>query len=181
MRVAFSGAHRTGKSSLVSAIAAHLPTYATVDEPYHLLEEEGYDFSDPPTAEDFHRQLRRSLELIADDASSDILFDRCPADFVAYLRGIDEDGAAGDDEDDDAVAEIREAMSTLDLIVLVPIEVPDRIVVPSFEDLRLRRDVDDVLQTLLLDDAFGIGVDVLEVRGDVDARVQQVLRAIRGG
>lgn len=59
MRIAFSGAHRVGKSTLIEALAARLPGYRTYDEPYHLLEEEGHDFSDPPTPEDFERQLRR--------------------------------------------------------------------------------------------------------------------------
>jgi nicotinamide riboside kinase len=41
MRIAISGSHRTGKSTLVSELSALLPTYATVDEPYHLMEEDG--------------------------------------------------------------------------------------------------------------------------------------------
>jgi deoxyadenosine/deoxycytidine kinase len=33
MRIAISGTHRTGKSTLVDALSAHLPTYTTTDEP----------------------------------------------------------------------------------------------------------------------------------------------------
>ena len=39
MRIAFSGAHRTGKSTLLAGVAERLPGYATVDEPYRLLDE----------------------------------------------------------------------------------------------------------------------------------------------
>jgi predicted ATPase len=42
MRIAFSGSHRVGKSTLVDRIAEALPTYTAVEEPYYLLEEEGY-------------------------------------------------------------------------------------------------------------------------------------------
>jgi len=177
MRVAFAGAHRTGKSTLLEAVAEQLPGYATVDEPYWVLEDEGHELADPPTAGDFELQLRRSVELLA-DAGADALFDRCPLDFVAYLRAIDD----GDDTAAPDVDELRDAMATLDLVVLVPIEAPDRIAVPVAEDRRLRRDVDELLRGLLLDDALGLGLDVevLEVGGDVDARVGQVLRAIRG-
>jgi hypothetical protein len=66
----------------------------------------------------------------------------------------------------------------LDLVVLVSIETPDRIAVPSHEDRRLRRRVDDRLQTLLLDDPHGLGAEVLEVAGPLDHRVAQVMRAL---
>src|SRR5690349_17162830 len=143
MRVAFSGTHRTGKSSLIEALAGRLPGYEVVDEPYRLLEDEGYEPSDPPVREDYERQLARSVEAIA-DAPRDALIDRCPLDFVAYLRAIGEDG------------EIEiEDWPPVDLIVFVPIEDPDRIAVASHEDRRLRRRVDELLRTLVLDDALG--------------------------
>lgn len=64
MRIAFAGAHRTGKTTLVHALAEVLPKYEAIDEPYLALEEEGQEFSDPPTAEDFQLQLQRSIEII---------------------------------------------------------------------------------------------------------------------
>ena len=58
MRVAFAGTHRTGKTTLLEAMATCLPEYEVVGEPYRALEDEGYEFSDPPSVEDFKRQLR---------------------------------------------------------------------------------------------------------------------------
>jgi predicted ATPase len=174
MRVAFSGSHRVGKSTLLDAVAEHLPSYATVPEPYELLVEEGHDFCDPPTADDFELQLARSLELVEDDPRKDILFDRCPIDFLAYLGATDEHLSVAGGVDD-----IRAALATLDLIVFVPIEEPDRIAVPEADDRRLRRDVNELLQELLLDDPHALGVRVLEVSGSVDARVRAVLAALR--
>jgi predicted ATPase len=172
MRVAFAGTHRTGKTTLLEAVHARLPAYDHVDEPYRWLEDEGHEFSDPPSTEDFERQLRRSFDSIAGSGAR-TLFDRCPLDLVAYLQATDEDFAI-----DDWLDEIRSGMAMLDLIVLVSIETPDRIAVPSHEDRRLRRRVDARLQTLLLDDPHGLGAEVLEVAGPLDHRVAQVMRAL---
>lgn len=177
MRIAVSGTHRVGKTTLLEELSARLPGYRALEEPYQLLEDEGYEFSDPPTVEDFERQLRRSLQLLeelAEEGRADVLLDRCPLDFVAYLRALDEDF-----EIDEWLPELREAMEAIDLIVVVPIEAPDRIAVAAHEDKRLRRAADEQLQTLVLDDPHDLGVGKLEVRGEVDERVRQVLRAMR--
>lgn len=173
MRIAFSGAHRTGKSTLLEAVAERLPGYTTVDEPYWLLAEEGHELSDPPTAEDHVAQLERSLALLA-EAGPDTLLDRCPADFIAYLRAI-----GADDEADAWLDRARAATDALDLVVLVLIERPDRVVISASEEPGLRRDVDEALQVLLLEDGLGTDVAVIDVHGSVDARVQQVLAAMR--
>jgi predicted ATPase len=173
VRVAFSGAHRTGKTTLVGAIAERMPTYVVIDEPYGVLEEAGYEFADPPTVEDFEEQLRTSLESIA-RAPADALFDRCPLDFVAYLQAIDEDYDV-----DDRIDELGQAMARLDLVVVVPIEDPDRIAVAAHEDRRLRRRVNERVQRLAIDDAFGFEVETIEVMGPLEERVRQVMRAMR--
>jgi predicted ATPase len=172
VRVAFSGAHRTGKTTLVAALSERLPAYVVVDEPYRILEESGHEFSDPPSVEDFEQQLRTSIELVS-AAPADALLDRCPLDFVAYLQAIDDEF-----EIDDWLDDIRDAIAQIDLIVVVPIETPDRIAVPEHEDRRLRRRVDERLQRLALDDPFGFEILTLDVSGDLDVRVRQVMRAI---
>lgn len=167
MRIAFSGTHRTGKTTLLEAVAERLRSYEVIDEPYHLLEEDGYEHADPPTVEDFQAQLARSIEAL-DAAGPDVLFDRCPLDGVAYLQAMDEEL-----EDDDAV---RASVATLDLIVLVPIESPDRIVLPAHEDARLRRRMDAALRALVEDGGFE--PPIVEVSGSLAERVVQVLRAL---
>lgn len=173
MRVAISGTHRTGKTTLVGAICDLEPAYEVFQEPYHLLEEEGYEFADPPCAEDFERQLRRSIDILA-AAPGDALFDRCPLDFVAYLQEL-----ADDFDVEDWLDDIRDRIELLDLIVVVPIEEPDRISVPAHEDRRLRRRVDERLRRLALDDLYGFEVATLEVTGGLEERIHQVMRAMR--
>lgn len=171
MRVAFCGTHQTGKTTLVSAIADLAPTHEVIDEPYRVLEDSGYEFSDPPSFDDYEQQLRTSLELLR-AAPPDALLDRCPLDIVAYLQSI------GDLGIDDHLDDIRDAMALLDLVVVVPIETPDRIAIAGHEDRRLRRQVDERLQHLVLDDPYGFEVATLEVSGTLAQRVDQVTRAM---
>src|SRR5688572_21905120 len=118
MRVAISGSHRTGKSTLIAELAALLPSYTCVEEPYHLLEEEGHEFSHPPSVEDFEAQLERCIEALG-EAGSDTLFDRCPLDLLAYLA-VHEDAEGFDLEQ--WLPRVQEAVEALDLVVFVPIE-----------------------------------------------------------
>lgn len=170
MRIAISGAQRVGKSTLIEALAERLPGYAVIDEPYHQLEDEGYELSDPPTREDFEQQLRVSIAALA-GAPANALLERAPHDFLAYL---------GDDLDLDDWPGLPAAANALDLIVVVPIEVPDRIALPAGESRAWRARIDDAVQAMVLDDRCDLGVRAVEVRGDVAARVDQVLREIGG-
>jgi predicted ATPase len=175
MRIAFSGSHCVGKSTLLAAVAEALPRHTLVDEPYHLLEEEGYEHSDPPTLEDFIAQLERSLAVL-EAAEPETLFDRCPADVLAYVLAHEEAEAFEAEEWMDA---IRSAMRSLDLVVFVPIEQPDRIAVPAHEDRRYRARVHKKLERLLLDDTYDFGVEALLVEGDLRTRRDLVLKRAR--
>src|SRR6185369_9666837 len=158
VRIAVSGTHRAGKSTLVEDLAARLRGYRILDEPYHLLEEEGFELGDPPSMEDWLAQLRRSLEELEGDDSPDLLLDRCPLDLLAYAR-VDEDRDALDLEE--WMPRVREAMETLDLVVFVPIEHPDPVPLGAGEDARLRGAVDRALTAMLLEDSLGLDLEVV--------------------
>jgi len=180
MRVAISGTHRSGKSTLIDELSDLLPKYATVDEPYHQMEEEEYDFADPPSVEDFEAQLARSIANLR-EAEGDILFDRCPVDFLGYLSVHEDDEDACDI--DAWLPRVRKALQKLDLIVLVGIEHPDRIKSSDSDDDGFRLAVDERLKEILLEDPYRLELEVLEVEGAPVARAKQVmqrLRAMRG-
>ena len=65
MRVGISGTHGTGKTTLAQALCARLPGHVAADEPYWLLEAEGYDFGFPPSAEDYRALLARSVRSLS--------------------------------------------------------------------------------------------------------------------
>ncbi|HMJ14302.1 MAG TPA: AAA family ATPase [Polyangiaceae bacterium] len=176
MRIAISGTHRSGKSTLIEELSTLLPKYRTVDEPYHLLVEDGYEFSHPPSLEDFVAQLERSLQELSDE-TGDVLFDRCPIDWLAYISVH----ADADEFDlDDWLPRVRAALRTMNWIVFVPIEDPDRIHFASSDDDDDSRElVDQKLKELLLEDSLDLDVEVLEVEGEVGQRARSVMRRIR--
>jgi predicted ATPase len=174
VRIAFSGTHRVGKSTLVDHVADALPRHESVAEPYLLLEEDGYESPERPTVEDFEAQLERSLVALEEDRQ-DVLFDRSPVDVLAYLL-THEDATAFELED--WTERTRAAMRTLDLVVFVPVEERDRVPLPAHEDPELRLAVHEKLHELLVDDALRLETEVLTVHGDVRTRVDQVLARI---
>jgi thymidylate kinase len=175
MRIAISGTHLSGKSTLVEALSEALPQYTIVEEPYYLLQEEGYEFAELPAIEDFELQLERSIESL-DERAPNVIFDRCPADILSYLL-VHTDIDAFDL--DVWLPRIRTAMGTLDLIVFLPIETPDRIVLPVSQDAAYRQRVDEKLKEIFLDNSFGFDADVREVTGSPQTRVDQAIAYIR--
>ena len=174
MRIAISGTHFSGKTTLVEALSEALPQYTIVEEPYHLLQEEGYEFAEIPSLEDFELQMERSFELL-DENEPNVIFDRCPADVLGYLL-THADAEAFDLEK--WLPRVQAAIRKLDLVVFIPIEEPDRIVLPLQEDAAFRRRVDEKLKEIILENSFDLEVDVLEVTGSPKTRVERVLAHI---
>ncbi len=170
MRMAVSGSHGVGKTTLGEDLADRLPGFELVPEPYLLMEEEGSLFANPPSLEDFEMQLERSVFCIL-DSGADVVFDRCPLDILGYI-------AAHRDacmfRIGDWLPPIRESVGLLDLIIFVPVEVPDRIDAPC-GDPGLREEIDAILREIIVDDAYGLGFDVITVSGPFEGRVRQVL------
>lgn len=174
MRIAISGSHRVGKTTLAESLSDALSGHELVPEPYAQLEEEGHEFGEMPSVEDFELQLERSLKGLR-ESGPNVIFDRCPLDVVAYLTTHEDADAF---ELDDWLPGVHKLVPTLDLIVFVPVEEPDRVAVPRSE-ARLRAEVDAVLRELVVDDAYGLEVEVLTVTGSPEARLRKVLQHIK--
>ena len=174
MRIGISGTHGTGKTTLAGALCAHLPGHVAADEPYHLLEEEGYEFGFPPTRDDYRALLARSLRSLSDPPLR-IVFDRTPLDYLAYLAAIGVDA----EREVDAPA-LRSALARLDLLVLTVITPETEQTLPTPELPELRARMNDALLDLVYAnplDAWG-EVPVLELDGPLDARLPTVLAAL---
>src|SRR5205085_9291118 len=92
MRVGISGTHGTGKTTLAQALCARLPGHVAADEPYYLLEEEGYEFGFPPSPEDYRALLACSVRSLTSRPSRPaVIFDRTPLDYLAYLAAAGAD------------------------------------------------------------------------------------------
>lgn len=169
MRIAVSGSHFTGKTTLIESLLKQLPNYTSVEEPYYLLEGEGRVFSHPPSVQDFEEQLHRSVRAI-EESEENTIFDRCPLDFLAYAQAIG-NGAIDVEE---WVQKMEDALEQLDLIVYVPIE--NQIPVSRSEDLELRGRVDELLHEILLEDSLGLleEIEVIVAMGSLENRAQKV-------
>ena len=132
-------------------------------------------FPELPTIEDFELQLERSLESLEEGAPN-VIFDRCPADILGYLL-VHSDVDVFDL--DSWLPRVRAAIGTIDLIVFLPVEEPDRIVLPSSQDAEYRQLVDEKLKEIVLEDPLGLDVDVVEVSGSPRTRSDRALAAIR--
>ena len=174
MRIAISGSHLVGKTTLAEALADALPGHELVPEPYFLLEEDGCEFAEMPSIEDFELQLERSIQCVQ-EGGSNVIFDRCPADILGYLITHREAEAF---QLADWLPRVQECIATLDLLVFVPIEEPDRVAVPRSQ-VRLRAEVDATLRDIVVDDAYGLEVDVITVAGAPGTRLQQVVARVR--
>ncbi len=175
MRIAVSGTHITGKSSLVEALGACLPNHIIIPEPYVLLEERGYAFAHPPTVDDFVVQLRQSLMTLR-RRSSNLIVDRCPLDFLGYIY------ASPDADRFDLAAwqgEIERAMRSLDLVVAIQADPTHDPAVPD-EDLELRLAIDGILREIVDGDSLDLceNVEILSLGGPWNRRLESVLAHI---
>ncbi|MDF2771709.1 MAG: hypothetical protein K0S86_1203 [Geminicoccaceae bacterium] len=168
MRIAVSGSHATGKSTLVAELVRRLPDVTSFDEPYYLLEAEGHAFAAKPTTGDFELLLERAVSLLAAPEPRTAVFDRCPADYLAYLAALSPAAISPD-----RTAEAAVALQTLDLVIFVPLERPDRIAMA--EAPVLRRHVDRILREMLVENAWGFDMPVVTVHGTPEERADHVV------
>ena len=176
MRIAVCGTHSTGKSTLIAALSDALPGHTVVPEPYEILVERGYEFSHPPTVDDYVLQLRQSL-LNLRRKSSNLIFERSPLDLVAYILASE----GGDEFGLEAWrTAITRATSSLDLIITLH---PDPLHDPGLpvDEAAFRHTVDEILRDLVNDDEFDLDswVKVLMLEGPWDGRFEQALKHLR--
>ncbi|MCI2959083.1 ATP-binding protein [Agromyces atrinae] len=171
MRIVVSGTHASGKSTLISDFAREHPEYAVLPDPFELVDEA----HDAPGASPFAAQLGLAAERLTSDASRrHLIAERGPLDFLAYLRALEELELASLDPAVLERAEQRtlDALSTIDLLVVLPLNARDRIDVGSDEHLELRETMNDVLLDLIDDpDVVGDRLTIAELTGTPEVRL----------
>ena len=174
MRIAVSGTHSVGKSTLIDEFLLVHPDYIHEPAPYTtLVEDFGEEFSAEPSVDDFFRQLEFSINLLEKHVHSEkVIYERCPLDFLAYIEAL-EPGRTQDLPGPLSTA-ISSAVKHLDLIVYLPIENDIYAEYP-----KLRKAVDRRLSAILLDDEFGIlSTPVIEAAGSTAQRLDIILQKI---
>lgn len=180
MRIAVCGSHATGKTTLIAELKSALRDCVVVDEPYHLLVEQGHIFPDVLTPDDFVLMFEYAAKLsngylVASHPKGDrrehAIFDRTVVDYLGYLVALEPSS-----DWRDFVADAKTALESFDAVVFVPIESPD--LVDTNEAIKLRRKVDRLLREMLIEQSWGFDVPVVEVSGTVKSRLRQILEAI---
>ena len=127
MRIAISGSHSLGKSTVVNDWVARHPLVNREEEPYRALGLHGpYEilFRDASTRLHNGIQLYYSISRVHRYGSSadDVIFDRAPVDYLAYSQYTADTGCT--DIDDAFVASmvpaVAESLDHLDILAFVP-------------------------------------------------------------
>lgn len=182
MRVAVSGTHCSGKSTLIDHFLFAHPEFTHEPEPYIVLQEDyGEVFAAEPSADDFYQQLEFNIDRLRHyQPSEKVIYERCPIDFIAYLFALsdlrtDKEASLLVDRSLDIV---KNGIELLDLIVFLPLDGMDSAVVSGAEYQDLRIAVDDWLVDILRGDELNIfslcRPMILEVSGSTEERLLQI-------
>ena len=172
MRIAVSGTHGTGKSTLIDEFLRAHPDFVHEPEPYTVLVEEfGEEFSAEPQVDDFLRQLGFNIDrLNQHERGERVIYERCPIDFLAYIECVSPTISV--------LNQVREGMQNLDLIVYLPI---DNTIDAEFP--KLRKAVDRRLNAIYNEDDLGIisaaNLSVVEATGPIEKRLRTLETAMK--
>src|SRR5262245_50331670 len=130
MRIAVSGTHCVGKSSLIDRFLRVHPRFTHEDEPFYQLQEMGEAFENEPTIDDFIRQLEFGGERLRKyQSGDDVICERSPVDSLAYILALEELGRGDSisrqvsrDLIEYAIESAGSAVRFLDLILFLPVE-----------------------------------------------------------
>ena len=184
MRVAVSGSHSTGKSTLIAAFVAKRPHYLSEPEAFEVLADDiALTPSEGPDSEGLAALLNYTAAVLANHRpGASVIFERSPVDYLAYAAASR--SMAPVERADflrTHVPEVRDSMRHLDLIVLLPVSSEGPITARPGENERFRERVDDMLRRALIDDdhdLFG-GPDapvVVELSPSPDRQLAELMR-----
>lgn len=174
MRIAVSGTHGVGKSTLIDEFLQQHPEFVHEPEPYTVLVEDlGEEFSAEPCVEDFRRQLEFNIERLDQHTPDEnVIYERCPLDFFAYIYVLNSETAEAFQQ------RVSEAMQHLDLVVYLPLDRDHG----SDDYPKLQRTVDRRLNSIFREEAFGImsatNVTVIEAEGTTAQRLRIIETSI---
>ncbi len=195
MRIAISGSHSLGKSTVVNDWVASQPGFLREEEPYRALGLLGpYEikFREASTRLQNGIQMYYNISRIHrySSTSDDVIFDRAPVDYLAYSQYTA--NQATTDIDDAFVASmvpaVRESLDHLDILAFVPkseawpVAMEEDGIRPV--DHAYRDDVDAIFKEIYRDGRFDVmprahAPRLIELVGPAEQRLDQLTHAIR--
>jgi MoxR-like ATPase len=186
LRVAVSGSHGVGKSTLIAAFLNRHPEYAHEPEAFEVLGDDiDLTESGAPAPDGLRSLLEYTVYVLQGRAAqTDVVFERSPIDYLAYAAASGSAWPQG--EKRRFLAEhspvVRTSIRDLDLVAYLPLSAtsPAR---RRGEDLRFRRRVDHCLRRALLDDVYELRAAdkpprVVELPGASDRQLAALTRLL---
>lgn len=182
MRIAVSGTHFIGKTTLIDDFLKKHPDYRGEKEAYYKLQnEKEMELSLEPSLDSLLEQLDYSIDQLNQTANEkNVIFDRCPVDFIAYaMIDLEQDSLdINDSEVSERFDEIKTALNTLDLILFLPIT-KDNSIEYTEENPAYRKAADKYFKKIYRDEVCDIfprygHPRIIEIWGDRVARIKKI-------
>jgi hypothetical protein len=194
MRIAISGSHSLGKSTVVNDWVAKHPQFIREEEPYRALGLFGpYEIHFREASTKLHngRQMYYNISRLYryHQSTNDVIFDRAPVDYIAYSQYT---ATQGSTDIDDAFVEsmvpvVRESLDHLDILAFVPkseawpVEMEADGIRPV--DHAYRDEVDAIFKQIYREGRFKVlpatsGPLLIELWGSREQRLQQLEKAV---
>jgi hypothetical protein len=185
VRIAISGTHCSGKTTLLEDFIAAHRDYVHEPEPYEWLDVYGEATGDEPTTDDFYRQLELSIDRVRTyGRGARVVAERSPVDFLAYLLALSDLGRVGRDCEMIASAAdlVAAGIEHIDLLVVLPLNGRDGLAVSESEDIELREAMNDRLVDLISADEYALFTSgsprIVEIHGTRDQRLRSLEIAV---
>ena len=192
MRIAISGSHSLGKSTLVWDWVKRHRQYTREEEPFRALDSEMYDIRFRQESNRLHNGIQMyynaSRVNLYSSINDCVIFDRAPVDYIAYSQyTADKKTTDIDDAFVDAmVPRVKETLQRLDLVVFIPmtnrwpVDMEDDGIRPV--DLPYRAEVDAIFKQIYRDERFLVMPDknrpkLIELWGSREQRLDQLQQA----
>jgi hypothetical protein len=182
MRIAISGTHGIGKSTLLTDFVRAHPEYRYEIEPYHQLQEQGeMTLAIEADLDSLIEQLDFSTHLLNQcHQPSNVIFDRCPIDFIAYAMCLDShaDGDSLNSKFCERFGDVKSALNNLDLIVFLPLT-KKHLVAYTDDNPAYRQLADQCFKRIYRDGIYDLFPTynhprVVEIWGDRSVRVEKI-------
>lgn len=136
MRIAFSGAANTGKTTLVNAFKKRWPMYASPVKTYRdVIKENNLEHSSKTSEETQLHILNWMMEELKNyPKDSKVVYDRCPWDNLAYTLQGNALGLVSDEVAAATISFVKESMKDLDIIFWIPFDDDIKIIKDDLRD-----------------------------------------------
>lgn len=158
------------------------PDYKAEIEPYYKLQDEKMmELLLEPSLDSLLEQLYYSIEQLNKHANErNIIFDRCPIDFISYAMCIENQESIdiNDSEVSERFPDVKAALNNLDLIVFLPIT-KEHLIEYTEENPGCRKSADKCFKKIYRDDICDLfprygHPRIIEIWGDRITRIKKL-------